>query len=72
MISRYLEGELDQSACATLEQHVSACPACAEACETLRGALLTCRKWRTEPLPAELRDSVRLAIAATAPALRGR
>jgi len=62
LVSRYLEGELDAAACARLEAHVQGCPECGAACETLRGALATCRSWRGEKIPEQIRASLRLAI----------
>ncbi len=62
LVSRYLEGELDADACAKLEAHVRACPDCSAACDTLRAALSTCRAWRGEQLPEQIRASLRQAI----------
>jgi RNA polymerase sigma-70 factor (ECF subfamily) len=64
MLSRYLEGELDAGVCAMLESHVSACPSCGEACETLLAALGACRDWGTRPLSSSARVMVRAAIRA--------
>jgi RNA polymerase sigma-70 factor, ECF subfamily len=62
LVSRYLEGELDASVCATLSKHVSACPNCGEVCETLRSALGVCRQYGEKPLPSLVRQQVRAAI----------
>jgi RNA polymerase sigma-70 factor (ECF subfamily) len=62
LVSRYLEGDLDAAACARLEAHVRSCPDCGAACDTLRSALVTCRAWRGEALPEEVRASLRQAI----------
>jgi RNA polymerase sigma-70 factor (ECF subfamily) len=61
MVSRYLEGELSPSVCATLSRHVEKCPSCGEVCDSLRAALGACRDGR-RALPAEVRDQVRAAI----------
>jgi RNA polymerase sigma-70 factor (ECF subfamily) len=62
MISRYLEGEISPAVCARLERHVSECSACGAACEALRTALVHCRAWRDEPVPAEVGEKVRQAL----------
>ncbi len=62
LVSRYLEGELDADACARLEAHVRSCPDCGAACDTLRAALSTCRGWRGETLPEQIRASLQEAI----------
>lgn len=60
--SRYLEGELDAGACAALEAHVSACPACGPACDTLRSAIVACR--REDDPPPDVLERVRRALRA--------
>jgi RNA polymerase sigma-70 factor (ECF subfamily) len=62
LMSRYLEDELDPSACRRLEAHVEGCAACGEECAALRAALVTCRGWRQEKLPAGIQTAVRNAI----------
>jgi RNA polymerase sigma-70 factor (ECF subfamily) len=62
LVSRYLEGELDASVCATLSKHVAACPHCGEVCHSLRRVLGMCRGYGERPLPAEVRRQVRAAI----------
>jgi RNA polymerase sigma-70 factor, ECF subfamily len=62
LVSRYLEGELDAAACAKLEAHVNGCPSCGAACDTLRGALRTCRDIRGARVPAAVRASIRRAL----------
>jgi anti-sigma factor RsiW len=62
MVSRYLEGELSPSVCATLSRHVEKCPSCGEVCDSLREALGACRALGRRALPAEVRDRVRSAI----------
>jgi RNA polymerase sigma-70 factor (ECF subfamily) len=62
LMSRYLEGELDAEACAKLELHVKSCPDCGATCATLKDALITCRSWRGEKLPEQIRTSLKQAI----------
>jgi RNA polymerase sigma-70 factor (ECF subfamily) len=70
ILSRHLEGELDPSVCARIERHVAGCMDCGAACETLRGALIACRSWRSQRLPAALERSLRRATREAAAALR--
>ena len=62
MLSRYLEGELNPDVCARLESHVSSCPSCGAACDSLRFALRTCKQYGSEALPGDVRKAVRTAI----------
>jgi RNA polymerase sigma-70 factor (ECF subfamily) len=62
LISRYLEGELDASACGRLEAHLATCPSCGTACETLRRALTACSRWRAEQLPPAAKEALRQAL----------
>jgi RNA polymerase sigma-70 factor (ECF subfamily) len=62
VLSRYLEGELDAGACRRLGAHVAACPACARVCDSLRAALLACRRFGAARPPREVREGVRVAI----------
>jgi RNA polymerase sigma-70 factor, ECF subfamily len=62
LVSRYLEGELDAGVCAKLEDHVRSCPDCGATCATLRSVLVSCRSWRGETLPEQIRASLRKAI----------
>ncbi len=64
LLSRYLEGELDARVCDTLARHVSGCPSCGGACDSLRAMLGVCRDWHDAPLPDRVRDGVRQAIRA--------
>lgn len=62
-ISRYLDGELETTACAAIEQHCRTCPDCAVVVDGLRETIGLCRQAGTAPLPDEVRrrarDSVR-------------
>jgi RNA polymerase sigma-70 factor (ECF subfamily) len=62
LLSRYIEGELSPGVCARLEGHVSACPACGGACDSLREVLGACREYGDRALPAGVRREVRVAI----------
>jgi RNA polymerase sigma-70 factor (ECF subfamily) len=62
MLSRYLEGELSPGVCARMEEHVSNCPACGEACHTLRDVLGACRAHGSRALPGDVQKAVRRAV----------
>lgn len=61
--SRNLEGDLDASACAEMEAHVSGCPACGRTCDVLQEALTACRASPTPSLTPELEARVRAAVS---------
>lgn len=62
MLSRYIEGELSPAVCARMEKHVSGCPSCGGACESLRAVLGACRDYGRAKVPAEMRVAVRRAV----------
>lgn len=67
-LSKKLEGDLVAEDCATMEKHLETCPACSEACATLRVALGACRSHEKGEVSAELRariqELVRSLVAA--------
>jgi RNA polymerase sigma-70 factor (ECF subfamily) len=62
LLSRHLEGELDPAVCARMEEHVRACPACGDACRSLREVLGACRARGEKPLAGPMQQAVRAAI----------
>jgi len=60
--SSKLEGDLSQHDCATMEDHVKTCPACATACDALKKALLACRLSATAEVRPEVQARVRAAV----------
>lgn len=64
MLSRHLEGDLPQGACAELEAHVSACPSCSGACDSLKRALVLCRETPPESMTPQGEAAVREAVRA--------
>ncbi len=62
--SRKLEGDLSQGDCASMEQHLTNCPACGAACDALKRALLACQRVRTEEVPPEIQARVKGAVRA--------
>jgi anti-sigma factor RsiW len=55
-ISAYLDGELDATACAAIEQHCAGCPECAPVVEGLRRTIGLCQDAGTAPLPSGVRE----------------
>jgi RNA polymerase sigma-70 factor (ECF subfamily) len=60
--SRRLEGDIDGTACADLEAHLSRCPACRGKCESLRTTLAICKRSGAAPVPADVDRQVREAL----------
>jgi RNA polymerase sigma-70 factor (ECF subfamily) len=64
LLSRRLEDELDAEGCAEMERHLSACPRCEGACESLKRVLSLCRRSALPEVPSDLQESVRAGIRA--------
>lgn len=62
--SQKLEGDLSQTDCAAMEQHLLTCPACGAACDALKRALNACQRARTEDVPPEVQARVKAALQA--------
>lgn len=73
ILSRHLEGEIPQDACAEMERHVSACERCRADCDSLKRVLRLCGSLPLPEVPEPLRTSIdrrvsgALASAATEP-----
>lgn len=61
-ISAYLDGELDQVACASVEQHAAACPRCAAVIDGLRRTIGLCREVGEASLPEAVRVRARESV----------
>lgn len=64
--SKKLEGELNQLDCASMEQHIQTCPRCASACDSLKRALLACKRVSEGDVPPAVQARVRAAVKAWA------
>ncbi len=64
LLSRYIEGELDSTRCASLEAHVRSCGHCGAACRALRRSLGVCRQQGRRPMSRPAREALRRAIRA--------
>ena len=58
----YESGEIDQAACASIEDHLKACARCTAAYEALQGAASLCRQIPGGEVPAPIRAAVRAAL----------
>lgn len=58
------EDDLDQAACARLEEHLARCPRCGPACEELKHSVSLCRALPGGGVPADVRSRVRSALRA--------
>jgi RNA polymerase sigma-70 factor (ECF subfamily) len=64
LLSRHLEGEVDPGRCAEMEWHLTACPRCEAACDSLKRVLSLCRGFPVPEVPSDLQESVRAGIRA--------
>jgi RNA polymerase sigma-70 factor (ECF subfamily) len=64
LFSQHLEGEIDATTCARMEQHIRECPHCGAMCASLRQTLASCRDLgeRKQAVPPELQRAVREAV----------
>jgi anti-sigma factor RsiW len=61
-ISAYLDGELEATACDTIEQHCLDCPSCAALVRGLRETVGLCREAASIPLPEAVRERARDSV----------
>ena len=61
-ISEYLDGELDDTACQSIERHCQTCASCADLVEGLRATVGLCRQAAGVPLPDGVRDRAKAAV----------
>jgi anti-sigma factor RsiW len=61
-ISAYLDGDLDDAACAAIEIHCATCANCAEVVESLKQTAGVCRKLGATPLPSAVLDRARESV----------
>lgn len=63
-VSAYLEGDLDASACHTIERHAAGCPECQSVIDGLRQTVGLCRQAASAPLPEPVRQRALASIHA--------
>jgi RNA polymerase sigma-70 factor (ECF subfamily) len=63
LFSRHLEGEIGPQECASMQEHVDACPRCRAACEALKETLSLCHgRASGGTVPSEVQERVRRAL----------
>ncbi len=62
-LSEFAAQEVDQATCVRLEDHLSRCPRCAEACESLKRTVSLCRRIPGDEVPGPVRAAVRQALS---------
>jgi RNA polymerase sigma-70 factor (ECF subfamily) len=63
-LAAYAAAEIDQAACGHIEEHLSRCPRCAGACDSLKRTVSLCRRIPGDEVPAPVRSAVRHALRA--------
>jgi len=66
-LSRYAAEEIDQAACARIEEHLKRCPRCAGACAALQRTVSFCKQIPGGEVPALVRAAVRAALLGATP-----
>jgi RNA polymerase sigma-70 factor (ECF subfamily) len=61
-LTAYAAAEIDQAACVRIEDHLSRCPRCAGACDSLKRTVSLCRRLPGGEVPAPVRAAIRHAI----------
>ncbi len=61
-MSEYIDGELPQDLCASLERHLADCPNCRVMFDSLTKTIKIYREGKEEPLPDELKDKLHKAL----------
>ena len=70
MWSKKLEGDLSQSDCGAMEQHIKGCPTCGAACDALKTALGACRRVASGDVPPAVQRQVKAAMRAFVDGIR--
>ncbi|AEI61977.1 sigma-70 family RNA polymerase sigma factor [Corallococcus macrosporus] len=66
-LAEFAEEAVDQAACSRLEDHLSRCPRCSEACDALKRTVSLCRRIPGDEVPAPVRAAVRHALVQALP-----
>ena len=61
-VSAYLDGDLDEAACETIERHCATCTSCAEFVDGLKKTVGLCRRLGATPLPPAVLDRARASV----------
>ncbi len=65
-LAAYAAEEIDQAACARIEEHLQRCPRCAGACASLQRTVSLCRQIPGGEVPGPVRAAVRAALLGSA------
>jgi RNA polymerase sigma-70 factor (ECF subfamily) len=65
-LSAYAAQEIDQAACARIEEHLGRCAHCKGACAELQRTVSLCRQIPGDEVPARVREQVRAALLSAA------
>lgn len=63
-ISEYIDGELEESLCAAIEQHLADCEDCRIVVDTTRKTVLLFRRQEPAPLPEGVNQRLQQALIA--------
>jgi anti-sigma factor RsiW len=63
-MSAYLDGDLNATTCAHIEQHAQTCPACAKVIADFRATTGLCRTAADAPLPDSVRELAQARVRA--------
>ncbi len=61
-ISDYIDGEVDESLCSELEEHLTGCDNCRIMVDTLKQTFFLCRDGKKENLPESLQNKLNLLL----------
>jgi anti-sigma factor RsiW len=61
-VSAYLDGDLDRTACESIEAHCRGCAGCADVIAGLQATVGLCRQAASAPLPEAVRQRARASV----------
>lgn len=61
-LNDYLDGEIDPSLCAEIEEHIGQCNNCRIMVDTMRQTVKLCREGKEENFPESLENKLNLAL----------
>lgn len=62
-MSDYLEGEAGVTICKKIEEHLKGCKRCRMHIDNMRKIIILYKKWRTEPIPEDVRMRLKDVVA---------
>jgi RNA polymerase sigma-70 factor (ECF subfamily) len=66
-LMEFVSEDVDQAACARIEEHLASCPRCSASCEALKRTVSLCRSIPGDEVPAPVRAAVRSALRGAGP-----